>query len=427
MFLTQSNVIRGLTKQEYSILRELCSYSKNLYNVGLYNIRQYYFAEKTFLNYENNYHGCKDNDNYKLLQAGISQQILRVVDRSFKSFFNLVKKAKKGEYRFQDVKMPHYLDKNELFPLILSTNAIFVNDGKLNIPMSNAFKAKYPKLKISVPFPERLNGKTIKEVRILPIYGGQYFKVQYVYEADAENLNLNPENVLGIDIGLDNLATCINNKNGTPFIIDGRKLKSINHFYNKQKAKFQSIADRQKIKSTMRLNRLTHKRNNQCNDYIKKTARYIINYCIDNDIGNIVVGYNEQFTKSINLGKSTNQQFTQISFGALREQLSNLCERYSMKYLEQEESFTSKASFLDNDDIPVFNPYKPDIKYSFSGKRINRGLYRSKDGILFNADINGACNIIRKYNLQANSCKQNYNLEKLCSGLVASPERIRLS
>ena len=451
MYLTQSNVIRGLAKAEYSILRELCAYAKNLYNVGLYNIRQHYFAEKSFLSYESNYHVCKDNENYKLLQAGISQQILKVVDRSFKSFFNLVKKAKDGEYRFKDIRMPNYLRQGELFPLILSTNAIFVSDGRLNVPMSNAFKAKYPRLKtcgecersmcnehersscavhtnrthaahanrITLPFPERLSGKTIKEVRILPVYGGQYFKVQYVYEAEAENLSLNRDNALGIDIGLENLATCADSRNGTPFIMDGRKLKSINHYYNKRRARLQGIADKQGAKTTKRLNRLTHRRNNQCNDHIKKTARHIINHCIANDIGTVVVGCNEQFKQSMNLGRRVNQQFTQISFGALREQLKNLCGRYGMEYVEQEESYTSKASFLDGDEMPVFNPYQPGIEHKFSGRRVSRGLYRSGDGTLINADVNGAYNILRK-------SKQNFSFEKLCTGTVAVPVRIRL-
>ena len=115
MYLTQSNVIRKLSKEEYAMLREMCQYSNNLYNVALYNIRQCYFQEKKFLNYEENYHVCKENENYKLLQAGLSQQTLKVADRSFKSFFNLIKKAKIGDYRFHDVKMPRYREKCGLF------------------------------------------------------------------------------------------------------------------------------------------------------------------------------------------------------------------------------------------------------------------------------------------------------------------------
>ena len=107
-FAVQSNVIRGLSKQQYQVLKELCQYSNNLYNVALYNIRQYFFNEKKFLTYESNYHECKKNENYALLQAGIAQQTLKVADRSFKSFFNLLKKCKTGDYRYHDVKITHY-------------------------------------------------------------------------------------------------------------------------------------------------------------------------------------------------------------------------------------------------------------------------------------------------------------------------------
>lgn len=418
MYLTQSNQIRGLSKEQYEILKEMCWISKNLYNVALYNIRQYYFTEKKFLKYESNYHVCKANENYGMLQAGISQQTLKIADRSFKSFFNLIKKAKTGEYRFQDIRIPKYLDKDDLFVLVLSTNAINIKKGYLTIPFSREMRKKYPNIEIKIPFPKRLEGKKIKEVRIIPCYKGQFFKIQYCYESQVEDLNLNKSNCLSIDLGLENLATCVSN-NGTSFIIDGRKLKSINHYYNKLKAKKQSILDKQKLKSSKSMVKLHTKRNNKANDYIKKSARLIVDYCIKNDIGTIVVGYNSDFKRNINLGKITNQQFTQISFGALREAVQNLCQQYGIQYIEQEESYTSKASFLDKDNIPCFNPNEEN-NYSFSGKRIKRGLYQSSTGIIINADVNGACNILSK-------SKQNFNHEELCIGLLVSPTRIRVN
>ena len=418
MFLTQSNVIRHLSKDEYSMLAEMCRYSNNLYNVALYNIRQYYFSEKKFLTYESNYHECKVNENYGLLQAGVAQQTLKVADRSFKSFFNLIKKAKSGEYRFQDIKIPHYREKGGMFVLVLSTNAINIKDGFLQIPMSRAFSKAHAGKLIKIAFPERLADKKIKEVRIIPIFKGQYFKIQYVYEQAEQNLNLSQDNALAIDIGLENFATCITTI-GTSFIMDGRKLKSINQYWNKRKAQLQSIADKQKNKSTKLIQCITTKRNNRAKDYVRKTSRYIVNYCIDNNIGTIICGYNSDFKRSINLGKMTNQQFTQISFGALREQLSSLCEQYGMRYVEQEESYTSKASFLDLDEIPVYNTEQP-YTGKFSGKRIHRGLYRYSDGRIANADLNGAANIMNK-------SKQNYDFVELCKGLLASPLRIRIA
>ena len=201
--------------------------------------------------------------------------------------------------------------------------------------------------------------------------------------------------------------------------MDGRKLKSINQYWNKQKAYYQGIADKQGQKKTHRLYALARKRNARIQDYIRKIARYIINYCIEHRIGTIVCGYNGDFKRSINIGGITNQQFTQISFGNLRESLNGLCERYGMRYIEQEESYTSQASCLDLDDIPVYNPEQP-YTGTFSGKRIHRGLYQFADGRIANADVNGAYNILRK-------SKQNFDFEGLCKGLLDSPLRIRIS
>ncbi|MBR1398469.1 MAG: IS200/IS605 family accessory protein TnpB-related protein, partial [Selenomonadaceae bacterium] len=146
--------------------------------------------------------------------------------------------------------------------------------------------------------------------------------------------------------------------------------------------------------------RITMRRNNRVEDYLKMAARCIVNYCIENDIGTIVCGYNSDFKREIDLGKNTNQQFVQVSYGKLRSQLKCLCERYSMKYMEREESYTSKASFLDFDKIPVYQANSQE-KYNFSGRRIYRGLYRSKEGRIINADVNGAANILRKSKLRA--------------------------
>ena len=419
MFLTQSNQIRGLKKEEYVVLRELCHIAKNLYNVGLYNIRQHYFAESKFLRYESNYHACKNNENYKLLQAGISQQTLKVVDRSFRSFFNLIQKCKAGEYRYNDVKLPRYLPKDGYFPLILSTNAITIRNGYFVIPLSREYRKAHPEIgEIKIPFPERLRGKIIKEVRILPCFGAKFFKIQYVYEAEQEIKQLNNTKFMSIDFGLENLATCVTT-DGASFIIDGRKLKSINRLYNKEKARLQSIADKQGKKYTERISRITEKRNNRVTDYMKKTARIIIDYCLEQQIGTIVIGYNLDFKRNINIGKRNNQNFVQIPLGKLREYLKNLCERYGIRYIEQEESYTSKASFFDGDEIPEYNADNPK-EYKFSGKRIKRGLYRAKSGKLINADVNGAYNILRKSNLVDLSDLQ-------ARGCLDHPQRIRIA
>lgn len=416
MYSTQTNLIRGLSKREYLMLRMMCFFSKNLYNVTLYNIRQYYFIEKKHLRYESNYHLTKENENYKLLQAGVSQQTMKIVDRAFHSFFALIEKARRGEYRFQDIKLPKYRDKGSLFNLVLQSNAISIKNGFLSVPMSNTFTKIFGRDKIKIKLPERVPVEKIKEIRIIPILNGKKFKVQYVYEVEEENLNLNQAETLAIDIGLENLATCISTV-GTSFLMNGRGIKSINQLWNKRRAELQSRLPKNKHASNL-IRRLTLKRNNRVNDCIKKTARYIINHCIENNIGTIVCGYNPDFKRGINLGRKTNQQFSQISFGSLREQLENLCRRYGIQYLEQEESYTSKASFLDLDEIPKYNADNPQ-EYQFSGKRIKRGLYQSSNGRIVNADLNGAANILRK-------SSRNFNFEKLGRGLLASPLRIRL-
>lgn len=417
-FAVQSNVIRGLSKQQYQILKELCQYSNNLYNVALYNIRQYFFNEKQFLTYESNYHECKENENYALLQAGVAQQTLKVVDRSFKSFFNLLKKCKTGDCRYHDVKIPHYRKKGGCFNLILSTNAISVVNGYFKLPISREYRKLHTDMEdILIPYPDRLNGAELKEVRICPHDNGRYFKIQYVYHWYKEDALVNPDNIMTIDLGVENLATCVSNVE-TPFIMDGCKLKSINRYWNKEKARLQSIAMKQGMRTTHQINRITIKRNNCVNDIIKKTARYIINNCIEHQIGTLVVGYNKGFKKSVNIGKINNQNFVQIPLGNLRQQLKFLCWTYGINYTEQEESYTSKSSFIDNDILPEYKAEQPYLG-QFSGKRIHRGLYQSKDGIVINADVNGAANIGRK-------CMQNFTFEELSIGILASPKRIRV-
>lgn len=417
-FAVQSNVIRHLSKEQYQTLRELCQLSNNLYNVALYNIRQYFFNQKLFLTYESNYHECKDNENYTMLQAGVAQQTLKVADRSFKSFFNLLKKCKTGDYRYHDVKIPHYRKKGGYFNLILSTNAISVKNGYFKLPISREYRKAHPNMEdILIPYPDRLNDAELKEVRICPYDNGRYFKIQYVYHWYKEEVNVNPANIMAIDLGVENLATCTSNV-GTPFIMDGRKLKSINQYWNKEKARLQSIAMKQGQRTTHRIKHITAKRNNQVKDIIKKSARYIINNCIEHQIGTLIVGYNKDFKRSVNIGKVNNQNFVQIPLGDFRQQLEFLCWTYSIEYIEQEEGYTSKSSFIDNDILPEYKAEQPYLG-RFSGKRIYRGLYQSADGTVINADVNGSANIGRK-------CKQNFTIEELSSGLLTSPKRIRV-
>jgi len=413
MYTTQKNQIRHLHQSEFVALRELCRLSKNLYNVGLYTVRQYYFQERKHLRYEAAYHLCKTNENYKTLNTDIAQQTLKIVDRTFKSFYGLLKAIKSGSYS-QRVKLPKYLPKDGYFPLIIPR--IKVKDGRFKVPMSHEFRQQFGT--VYIPFPARLDPNTIKEVRIHPKHDARFFEVEFICQVPDEPVETIPNSALGIDVGLDNLATCVDT-NGASFIVDGKKLKSINQWFNKENARLASIKDQQGIKQlTQQQARLYKNRSNQVRDYLSKTARLIINHCIKNQIERLIIGFNPEMKQNINLGKRTNQNFVHIPFFALRNKLKSLCQRYGLIYQEQEESYTSKASSLDGDEIPTYNADNPQ-KYEFSGKRVKRGLYRSKDGHLINADCNGAVNIGRK-------SKQN-GFTGLSRGCLTQPLRIRIS
>lgn len=416
MYLTIKQQVKHLTKEEYNILKELCRTAKNLTNQAIYNVRQHYLQEKQYLRYESNYHELKNSNNYKLLNSNMAQQTLKNVDAMFRTFFALIKLAKQGKYNFKHIKLPNYLPKNGYSNLIIAQFRI-KDDNILTIPYSNTFKKKH-ETKIQIKVPKILEDKKIKEIQIIPKFNARFFEIQYIYEIQKEDIQLNTNNALAIDLGVNNLCTCITNI-GKSFIVDGRKLKSINQFFNKKNAKLQSIKDKQNIKrQTKQQYLISRKRKNKIDDYINKTCRYIINYCLTNDIGTLVIGYNQSFQNKTNLGKKNNQIFTQLPFGKIREKLEYLCKRYNINYILQEESYTSKASFFDNDELPIYNADNPQT-YEFSGKRIKRGLYQTKDNYRFNADCNGALNILRK--------SKAVDLTVLCRrGELDTPKRIRI-
>ncbi len=416
MYLTVKQQVKHLSKEDYTNLKELSYTAKNLTNEAIYNVRQYYFTEGEYLNYEKNYSLLKNSPNYKKLNSNMAQQILKEVDGSFKSFFGLLKLAKKGKYAFKDCKLPHYLPKDGFTTLVIGF--VRLNGNKLILPYSQTFKKSHKLIEITIP--PILVDKKLKEIRIIPKANARFFEIQYIYEVKEQFLGLDPSNALSLDLGINNFVTAVSN-NGKSFIIDGKKLKSINQWYNKQNARLQSIKDKQCFgrKTTNRQKAIARDRNNKVNDYMAKTARYIINYCISNNIGTLVVGYNETFQRGSNIGKSNNQNFVNIPYGKLRDKLEYLCRLYGIVFVKQEESYTSKASFWDKDNIPVYNNDNPKT-YTFSGKRVHRGLYQSANGKTLNADVNGALNIMRKSNV--------VSLNALYTrGEVDTPVRIRVA
>ena len=414
MYLTLKQQVKHLSKKEFRNLKYLSHIAKNLTNEAIYNIRQYYFKNKKYLSYNENYKILKNSENYKKLNSNMAQQILKEVDGSFKSFFGLLKLVKNGQYDNKKIKLPKYLAKDGFTTLVIGF--VRLKDDMLIIPYSNSFRKTHKE--IAIKLPPVLKGKKIKEIRIIPKQYSRYFEIQYTYEVKEVQRELNKENGLGIDLGIDNPCTCVTN-NGASFLIDGRKLKSINQYYNKINAKLQSIKDKQKIeRTTLRQKRIARKRNNRIEDYLSKVARIIINYCLNNDIGKIVLGYNEDFQRNLNIGSINNQNFVNIPYGKLRDKLIYLCKLYGIEFKLQEESYTSKASFFDGDIIPVYDK-ENQKEYKFSGKRIKRGLYQTSKGYQLNADCNGALNILRKSKVVDLSVLYN-------RGELDTPKRIRV-
>ena len=416
MHLTVKQQVKHLSKEDYKTIKELCHIAKNLANEAIYNVRQYYFSEGEFLKYEKNYTLLKNSPNYKLLNSNMAQQILKEVDGSFKSFFGLIKLAKQDRYAFKDCKLPHYLPKDGYTTLVIGF--VRLKENKLILPFSNSFKKTHKAVEITIP--PILLDKKVKEIRIIPKAKARFFEIQYIYEAECVQRNLNTNNALALDLGINNLVTAVSS-NGRSFIIDGRKLKSINQWFNKENARLQSIKDKQHYgkKSTNRQKAIARDRNNKVNDYMNKAARKVINYCIANDIGALVVGYNETFQHSSHIGKRNNQNFVNIPYGQLRSKLEYLCRLNGIIFVKQEESYTSKSSFWDQDDIPVYNADNP-REYQFSGKRVHRGQYKTASGKTINADVNGALNIMRKSSVVDVSILYG-------RGEVDTPVRIRIA
>ena len=244
-YLCIKQQLKRLTKEEYLTLRELCHAAKNLYNEGLYSVRQYFFQTEQYLPYSKNYHLLKNSENYKMLNSNMAQQILKEVDGTFQSFFGLLKLAKQGEYSFQDISLPHYLPKDGYMTLVVGF--VRLNENQFVLPYSNSFKKTHKPITITTP--PILKDKTIKEIRIIPKSNARFFEIQYTYEVEKIETITDQNKALAIDLGINNLATCVTNE-GRSFIVDGKRIKSINQWFNKENARLQSIKDLQGIEGT---------------------------------------------------------------------------------------------------------------------------------------------------------------------------------
>ena len=379
MRLVEQHIIKS-NNRYYKDLKELCRKSKNLYNTTLYSIRQHFFETKSYLPYVQVDKMFKEtnNDDYRDLPSQTSQQTMRMVDSNFKSFFKLLKMKQNGKYN-KKVQIPKYLDKEGYFTLSYTNQQLGKNilSGTIKLPLSN------------IQF--RTNKTNVKLVRFIP--HSSYIVMEVVYEVkDIEMLKDNNRYV-GIDLGINNLATITSNVSQS-YIVNGRPVKSINQYYNKVKAKLQSQLKDKRI--SKRIQRLTFKRNCKIKDYFHKSTSYIVNQLVSDSINTVVIGQNKDWKQDINIGTKNNQSFTSIPHSMFINMLKYKCRLKGINIVCIEEPYTSKSSFLDSDPIPSLK----DEKVNFSGKRIKRGLYQSSSGSIINADVNGSLNILRKFVLK---------------------------
>lgn len=378
-------VERHIIRPEHGFYEEIDSLSflsKNLYNTTLYKIRQHYFNTHSYLDYFKVWRLCTDENqvDYRALPNKVSKATMRLVDKNFKSFFSLLNKKNNGNYD-KPISTPNYLHKTK------GRFLVHYEKGALS------FKEKgYIKLsKTTIRVKTNLSKEEVNFVRLVP--KNSYYVIEVGYTIKEKEERTGGE-VVSIDLGLNNLMT-IAMPSGDNFIINGKPLKFINQYYNKKLAKYKSELPKN-VYTSKRIDKLTLKRNNKVEDYLHKASRLLVNILKESKVSTLVIGYNKGIKEKINLGKVNNQNIVQIPMNKLVQQLEYKCRLEGIMVEYQEESYTSKSSFLDKDILPVYKEGKV-VNYTFKGKRVKRGLYKTLCGNLINADLNGAYNILKKY------------------------------
>ncbi len=423
MFKTQQIKLTGNISDElHDYLVYLCEQASSLANCVIYQIKQKHFTQcerVEFFDKDDFYRSgfktkkvsidsyaqlCKDfaeNKHSYILGGQQAQQVIKGVIESFKGYNELLPMFFKGELKGKP-KMPNYRSKGGLALFTIPAQALKfdIETGKCRLPTSKELKSSAPE-DVWIPGGFGFNPHQVCEVRILPRNRQLY--AEYVYNDDECRvgasclLGLDPTDALGLDPGTVNWITGVSTFNKS-FIIDGRKLKSINQRYNRAVAKIKK--GKPEAYWDDQLAALTEKRNRVMRDAINKTARFVINYCLTNKIGNVVFGWGQGIKDKIQLGKKHNQNFVQIPTAKLKERIRQLCEETGIQFHETEESYTSKTSFLDGDSLPNLGEkpqgWKPSGKRGKKGDAIGRGSYKTATGLLINSDCQGAINIIRK-------------------------------
>jgi IS605 OrfB family transposase len=360
---------------------------KNLYNATLYIVRQIFIGEEEYLNYNTMDKIMQKHEAYRGLPTKVAQEVVKQVHEAWISFFEACKEYREHPEKFLGrPKLPNYKDKVNGRNL-LTYNMQAVSRGKKTLDRG---LIKPSQLGITVK--TKQNPKAINEVRIAPKKG--CYVVEVVYMKEERQVELKKEYIAGIDLGVNNLVALTSDKPGfIPVIVNGRPVKSVNQFYNKRRAELQKALGH--TGTTARMERLTNKRNRRIEHYMHTVSRQVIDLLVKEGIKTLIIGKNDGWKQEANMGKRNNQQFCFIPHAKFISMLEYKAALVGIKVKVTEESYTSKASFLDQDEMPVYDPKRKE-KPKFSGKRIKRGLYRAKDGRLINADVNGSLNIIRK-------------------------------
>ena len=430
MFLTKSIIIRGLPKKQYDVLVDVSSRINELRNCAVETTQMFKASDGKHYKKTNyipiiNEVKTKFNKEYSIIQTSISNATIKQHVESFNAFIALKNKKIDGKYK-RKVNKPKKHDEGSLHNIIIPENSITSSkkklaEGYIELPLSKSYKKTLkdstcrPRIKI----PEDIRDKKIIQVEIIPIDNGLMFKANFTYEIVIEAWNLDKNNVMGIDLGVNNFATIVTSE-GTPYIMDGRCLKNLIYFKCKKVAHYTSILNKQGLKTSKRIQKINSKFSGKQNNFLNNAVNFILQQCLEQNIGTIILGYNKNFQYKSNMGRKQNQIFTSIAFKKFKEKLETQCKKHAITLILQEESYTSKSSFLDHDILPVYNPHqekKPE--YEFKGIRVYRGLYKTQNGTYINADVNAAANIIKK-------SKQNFDYERLCKWVQTAPIKIKL-
>jgi len=365
-----------------------CHQAKNIYNHGNYIIRQEFIKNGNWLRYATVEKLVKTDETYtdywdwNLANSG--QQVLRQLDKNWKSFFNSIKDWSKNKNKYLGrPKLPKYLKKDGLCEFALTTNQVKLkSDNLIHFPKSMLGLAIQPQ------FVKRDNFVKFNACRVVP--RNDRIVIELVYTIEINDFGSEAKNIGSIDLGIDNFVTFVDSLGNKPIIINGKGLKSCNKYYNELVSKEKSKLDlnRNSTKYSHKLYSITNKRNDKIKYFINRVSTYIVKTCLDLDINIVVIGKNINWKQEVNLGKVTNQTFVQIPYQLFINNLTYKCEEVGIKVILTEEAYTSGTSFLDNEE-PIKSNYN-------KKRRVHRGLFVSNSGIKINADVNGAYQIMRK-------------------------------